>query len=204
MKKPNPSKATLTRSLVAGGIAAAGLTVGGMTMANAETASVPAGTATYTVSADGRRGPGGPDGADGVGGATIAKALAAELNLKEAKVADALDAARNDVHPDKAALADGDKPTPPTDAERAADQKAFAAALAKELGISSAKVAAALDAVRSDAQAAARKDFAARLDTAVTAGDLTAADKASVLKAFDAGVLDGGPGGPGGFGHRIG
>ena len=36
-----------------------------------------------------------------------------------------------------------------------------------------------------------RSDLSDRLDAAVKAGDLTAADKASVLKAFDAGVLDG-------------
>ena len=66
-----------------------------------------------------------------------------------------------------------------------------------------AKVQAALDAARTEARATERADLKTRLDAAVKAGTLTAADEASVLKAFDADLLGGrgGPGGPGGPGH---
>ena len=66
--------------------------------------------------------------------------------------------------------------------------------LAKELGIDEAKVTAALEKVKAAHEAEHKTELTARLDAAVTAGDLTASDKASVLKAFDAGVLQGGPG----------
>lgn len=191
-------KTTLTRTLVAGGIAAAGLTVGGVAMASAGTgtAALTAGSAEYVVSFDDRRGSRGAGIKD-----HLSEELAAELDLDEEKVADALEAVHEEVRPERVELEEGEVPTPPTDAEIEERQKAFAAALAAELGISEAKVTAALDAIRTDARAEAREAFAERLDTAVADGDLTAADKASVLKAFDAGVLGGGPGG---FHHRIG
>lgn len=191
-------KTTLTRTLVAGGIAAAGLTVGGVALASAEsgTAVLPAGTAEYVVTEDGARPGRGGFLKDG-----MAEELAAELDLGEEKVADALEAVRDEVRPERVELEDGEAPTPPTEAELAERQREFVAALAEELGISTDKVTAALEAVRADARAEAREAFAERLDTAVADGDLTAADKASVLKAFDAGVLGGGPGG---FHHRIG
>lgn len=61
----------------------------------------------------------------------------------------------------------------------------------RRLGIDAAKVTAAFDELRAERQAEARAAFGARLDEAVKAGKLTEADKASVLKAFDAGVLGG-------------
>lgn len=199
-------KTTLTRTVVAGGIAAAGLTVGGIAMASAGTgtAVLPAGTAEYVVaSEDGNR------PRHGMMKDRMAEDLAAELDLGESKVADALEAVHEELRPDRAelderledGLEEGERPAPPTEEEMAERQEAFAAALAEELGISTEKVTAALEAIRADARADAREAFAERLDAAVADGDLTAADKASVLKAFDAGVLGGGPGG---FHHRIG
>ena len=85
----------------------------------------------------------------------------------------------------------GEQPTPPTDEERAEREAAFATALAKALGLSEDKVSDALDTVRAAREADRRQELGERLDTAVEDGDLTAADKASVLKAFDAGVLGG-------------
>ena len=119
-------------------------------------------------------------------------ALASALALDEAKVTAAVSAAREATRPD--APAQGETRTPPTEAERTARQKAFATALAKELGIDEAKVTAALEKVKAAHEAEHKTELTARLDAAVTAGDLTASDKASVLKAFDAGVLQGGPG----------
>jgi hypothetical protein len=88
--------------------------------------------------------------------------------------------------------------------DRGARDQELAAALAKELGIDQAKVAAALEKVRTDQQNAAKADRIAdlktRLDAAVKDGKLTAEQRDAILKAAQAGVLPGG--GPGGFGSR--
>lgn len=182
----------IARISVAGGIAAIGLTLGGVAMANAAddtgTESGEAGVAWPAPDREGvviHR-------ADGPGGAFAAD-LAEELGVEESKVADALEAARAVLPAPRAAS--GDRVTPPTDAEREEHEKALAEALAEELDLPVAKVADALAALRAEHEAEHRTHLATRLDEAVEAGDLTAADKASVLKAFDAGVL--GPrGGP--------
>ncbi|MFB9767842.1 hypothetical protein ACFFOS_25945, partial [Nocardioides kongjuensis] len=83
------------------------------------------------------------------------------------------------------------RPAPPTDAERAEREAALAKALAEELGLDEAKVSAALDDVRAAHDAERRQDLSDRLDQAVSDGTLTAGDKASVLEAYDAGVLGG-------------
>ena len=81
-------------------------------------------------------------------------------------------------------------------AGKTARDKAFAGALAKELGVDEAKVTAALAKERAAHEAQHKAELTTRLDAAVTAGKLTASDKAAVLKAFDAGVLAGPAGGP--------
>lgn len=144
------------------------------------------GTATGTTSDRGPRG--GHKGGPGVDSA----ALATALGVDEAKVTAAVTAAREATRPE--APAAGETRTAPTEAERTAREKAFATALAKELGVDEAKVTAALADLREAHQAEHKAELSTRLDAAVTAGTLTAADKASVLKAFDAGVLKGGPG----------
>jgi hypothetical protein len=83
--------------------------------------------------------------------------------------------------------------TKPSEADREARETAYVTALAKELGVTQAKLTAALETVRSAHEAEHRTQLGERIDEAVAAGKLTAADKASVLKAFDAGVLGGGP-----------
>ena len=182
----------IVRISVAGGIAAAGLALGGVAMANAADSGTTTATTTTSTAPDQggvghRGGPGGPGG-------DMSAELADQLGLSTAKVADAFAAIRDDLpKPDRPAA--GEKPTPPTDAQRTAQEKALAKALADELDLTTAKVSAALTAVHAEHEAAHRTDLADRLDAAVKAGDLTASDKASVLKAFDAGVL-GGPGGP--------
>lgn len=161
-------KQTWARTLIAGSIAGAGLVVGGVSLASAD---APAHGPSF------HRGPAGPLGAD----------LAEELGVSEAKLADALEAVHDDLKPSEPA--DRAQRTPPTESQVAEHRAAFAAALADELGLSEATVSAALDNVRAEAQADHRDVLSARLSDAVDAGDLTEADKASVLKAFDADVL---------------
>lgn len=190
----------IARIAVAGGITAIGLTLGGVAMANAadsDTTTNSTSTSTTAAPADREGGFGHRGGPGGPGGAEMAQELATKLGIDEEKVADALDAVREDLpKPEKPAA--GEKPTAPTEAERAERQAAFAKALAKELDVSTAKVTSALEAIHAAHEAEHRDALATRLDTAVKAGELTTTDKASVLKAFDAGVLGGGPGGPGG------
>jgi hypothetical protein len=98
--------------------------------------------------------------------------------------------------------------TPDRGADRAADRAArqdeLAAALATELGIDKAKVAAALEKVQTVREAEAKTDrvadLKARLDAAVKAGTLTEEQSAAILKAAEAGVLP--QGGHGGGGRR--
>jgi len=185
-------RSTLARTGIAGAVAGLGLTVGGVAMASAETEP----DATVSSSAH----PGGPRGDRG----QAAETLAEELGLEQDVVEDALDAVRDELRPDKAETTDGTKPEPPTEAERAERQAAFAKALAAELDVSETKVAAALEVLqeqreadRTEHRAEARVNLVERLDAAVEEGTLTEADKASVLKAFDADLIGGGFGGRG-------
>lgn len=114
-------------------------------------------------------------------------ALAAALGVDEAKLQTALQKVRTSMR-DQHEATPGSAPSP---SDRDAREAAFAAALAKELGIDQAKVSAALQSLRTQASADRRTALSSRLDAAVKAGTLTAADKAAVLKAFDAGVLGG-------------
>lgn len=170
---------TVLRTAIAGGVAAAGLSVGGIALANA--ANEP-GTATSVVGHDGR---GGPGMKMRFGGEDLAEAL----GVSEEKLADAMEAVHEDLEP-------AERPAgPPSEADRDARRTALAEALAEELDLTEAKVTAALDEVHEAHAAERRTDLSERLDEAVEAGDLTSADKASVLKAYDAGVLMAGPGG---------
>jgi len=137
------------------------------------------------------RGPGGPGGPGrgGHGHGMDAAALASALGLSEDKVQTALDTVREQLKP-TSPPAEGSKPS---EADRAAKEKERVAALAKALGVSEAKVQAALDKVEAAEKTEHRTQLSTRLDTAVKDGKLTAADKESVLKAYDAGVLGGGP-----------
>jgi len=85
--------------------------------------------------------------------------------------------------------------------KRAQQQDELATALAKELGIDKAKVAAALEKVQTEREAAAKAerlaDLKTRLDAAVTAGKLTRAEADAILKAAENGVLPQGYGRPG-------
>jgi hypothetical protein len=89
-------------------------------------------------------------------------------------------------------------------AKRAQQRDAYAEALAKELGIDKAKVLAALDKVDAAQAEQAKADRIAalktRLDAAVADGKLTREQADAILKAAEAGVLNG----PDGFGGRHG
>ncbi len=80
----------------------------------------------------------------------------------------------------------------------------LAEGLAAELGVSKERVLAALDKVEGQLEADARTQRLAglkeRLDAAVTEGKLTREQADAILKAAEAGVLPGGPHGPGGHG----
>lgn len=188
-------KQAAVRTAIAAGVAGLGLSFGAMAMATAADdttePNATAGAPAAGAPADGDRGP-------GRHGGERAAELATALGIDEDKVADALEAVRDELRPD--APADGERPAPPTEEERAARETAFANALAEELDLSVDQVTAAIEKVRAAHQAERRTALSERLDAAVEDGDLTAGDKASVLKAYDAGVLGRGPGGLGGPG----
>lgn len=93
--------------------------------------------------------------------------------------------------------------TPDREAEQAERQDEMASALAAELGIDKARVAAALEKVHAARQAERKADRLAgletRLEAAVKDGSLTQEQADAILKAAEAGVLPGG-GGMGGHG----
>jgi hypothetical protein len=184
---------TTIRTSIAGAVAAAGLTLGGIGFAsaadNSANNSTDATSTTSTSSAavpgpDGfGHGPGGP----GHGAFHDSGELAKALGVTQAKLDAAFEAIRDQLAPP----AEIDRSNPPTEAERTAMRGKLATALAAELDLTKAKVLAAMDEVEAAHQATERTDLATRLTAAVKAGTLTSADKASVLKAFDAGVLGG-------------
>lgn len=188
-------RSTLARTGIAGAVAGLGLTVGGIAMASAETGSDDA-TASASAHPGGHR----------WGGGHLVEVLAEELGLEEDVVQEALEAVRDELRPD-----DTDAPREaPTEEERAERQAALAEALAEELDVSEAKVTAALEVLheeveadREERRAEGRELLVERLDAAVEDGTLTEADKASVLKAFDAELIGGFGGGfRGGPGHH--
>ena len=164
--------------LVAAGVVAGGILAGTLSSQAADDDSK-ADAAPGMVMHAHHRGPGGPGG-----GEDLAKAL----GVSEEKLRAAFEAVHDDLRP-----ADRRPDGPPTAAERTARHDKLTSALAKELGLSETKVEAAFEKVHKARAAAHRDALGDRLDAAVEDGKLTKADKASVLKAFDAGVL-GGPG----------
>lgn len=176
----------------AAALLAAGAVAGGATALSLSASAVEDATgATAAASGPGFGGHGGPGG-HGRGFGTDTAELAQALGVTEKKLEAALDAVRDDLAPTgDERPADGEERTPPTEEERAAREAAFAKALADELGIAESKVTDALETVRSAHRAEHRTELGERLDQAVEDGELTAADRASVLKAYDAGVLGG-------------
>lgn len=137
-----------------------------------------------------------------VAGVAVAGGLAFALAGNPAQ-AEAPTPAPSSSAPSSSAPATGaDKPDRET--VRAQRRDELAGALATELGIDKAKVAAALEKVQSAQQSRVQADriadLKARLEAAVAAGKITEAESAAILKAAEAGVLpQGGPGGRGGW-----
>ena len=191
--KKQPLRAT---GLVAAGVIAGGILAGTLGAQATNKTDDPAPAHGPAMMMHGHHGgPGGPGRAGG-------EDLATALGVSEDELQSAFKAIRDDLKP-----AERRKDGPPTKAERAARHDKLTAALAKELGLSEAKVEAAFEKVQK-AHAADRRDaLSDRLDDAVASGALTKADKAAVLKAFDAGVWEHHPGrgaslGEGGPGSR--
>lgn len=192
------NRSTMIRRGVAASIAGAGLVVGGLGIASADedgaqsdgsTSAASSGTDTGSPGrGDGGRGPG---GGHGPGGAELAEAL----GVSEAELQSALDAVREQLEPSEA-----DRSSPPEEGELEERRDQMIEALAEELGLPAAEVATAFEELQQDREDERRTALEDRLDEAVTAGDLSDGDRASVLKAFDAGVLGGGP--EGGRGPR--
>jgi hypothetical protein len=170
--------ALITAGAVAGGATAATLSASADDSGSGSSASTGVGEG---------RGPGG----HGRGGAHVdSAALAEALGVTEDELETALDAVRDELEPGTAQRpADGERPAPPTEAEREERSAAFAKALADELGIDEAKVTDALEGLHEAARTEHRSELGERLDQAIEDGDLDDTDKASVLKAYDAGVL---------------
>ena len=169
---------TVLRTTIAGTVAAAGLAVGGIALASATTDSPP--ESGLVLAHEGR---GGPGFRIMFGGEDLAEAL----GVSEERLREAMEAIRDEVRPaERPALG-----SPPSEVDRVELQANLAKALAEELDLSQAKVEAALEKVHEAHEAERRTHLGERLDEAVADGKLTAADKASVLKAYDAGVLGG-------------
>lgn len=201
------NRSSTIRLGVAGTVAAAGLVIGGIGLASAADDDQPSDTSSSTASegstgsatADDQRGPGrhgrGARGARGGpgGGPGDLSSLAEALDVNEADLRSAFQAARAALKPDTDQGRDSDRSTPPTEAEREQRQEQFVTTLAAELdGVSAAQITAAMDEAQTAHRADRRAELGDRLSEAVAADDLTAEDRSSVLKAFDAGVLRGG------------
>ncbi|QYJ03375.1 hypothetical protein KUV85_13695 [Nocardioides panacisoli] len=178
-------RTTALRTGIAAGVAAAGLTVGGVALASADDSGGTDDTTSQQArgeDSDGdRRGHGrhgGPFGGDRLEG------LADALGVSEDELQDAFSAVRDELRPD-GDRDEGERP------DRDAMRDALVSALATELDLTEDEVTAALEEVRGEARAEHRDTLEERLDEAVADGDLTEADKESVLKAYDAGVLGG-------------
>lgn len=109
--------------------------------------------------------------------------LAKKLGVSEDKLKEAMDSLRSEGSGEQK----GERPD-----KSAMDQK-----LATTLGVDVSKVEQAMSEMHSEREAEHRTELSSRLDEAVSKGTLLSSDKDSVLKAFDAGVLGGGHGGPG-------
>lgn len=205
---PRRSRRVRAVAAIGGTAVAAGLGLGGLAIANAQDSSAPAAATSSSApatdagssapgsssapagsSTPGQGGPGRGDH-DGMRGEQATE-LAAALGVDEAKVTQALTEIRDE---QRSQNGDAKPTTPPSEADRQARRDEMAGKLAEKLGVDKAKVTDALDKAEAQHRQQEATRMTSRLDQAVAAGTLTEADKASVLKAVQAGVL-GGPGG---------
>lgn len=178
-----------TVAVVAATVLTAGLGVGVSQLASAETPS-PSPTSSPTADSGkdtGRKGHRGHAKLD-------LSALASKLGVDEAKLSEAVAAARKATAPTEKTKP-AEQSQADREAARTARQAAFAKALAAELGIDEAKVTAALDELRAARETERTARQKATLDQAVTDGKLTAAEAEAVQKAVDQGIVRIGNGG---------
>lgn len=168
----------------------AGIGIAGM--ASATTTPTPTPSASSSAPADGGSGAAPADGKGGRGGhghggirGVETAGLATKLGVDEARVTEALKAAREANKP-------ATKPAEGENPGAAARDAALAKSLAASLGIEEAKVTVALAELRSEAQAEKAAALKTKLDQAVTDGKLTQAEADAVTKAVEAGVIGGG------------
>ncbi len=211
-REARSSRWSKVKGLIAGAVGAAAIGTAGVVGISMAHAATPTPTPTPSASAsttpdsgtddgDGHgrhHGFGGGPGHFGFGGGGLVGLreqgltdLATELGVTESKLTTAMKTARESLRP--AAGGSMAKPTPGERPDASVIQQKFAAALAKELGISEAKVTAALEKLKAAAVASREAAFSDRLDQAVTDGKLTRAEADAVLKAAKAGVIDMGP-----------
>jgi 3-hydroxyisobutyrate dehydrogenase-like beta-hydroxyacid dehydrogenase len=119
-----------------------------------------------------------------------AQVLAEKLGVTEAKVIEAVKAFREANRP---ARPNADRPDPANRPDPAERDAALAKSLASSLGVSEAKVSAALAEIRSAADQQRATNLRTKLDAAVKAGTLTQAEADAVTKAVDQGVIRVGP-----------
>ncbi|OFI37814.1 hypothetical protein BIU82_06850 [Arthrobacter sp. SW1] len=174
----------ITLGIAAGALAlGAGLGVTGV--ATAATTPSPAVTESAPAGGFGRHGGHGGDRGQ------LAADLATKLGVEEAKVTEALQTFREENKP-TTPPAEGTAPAEGTRPDRAAMDAALAKSLAEKLGVDEAKVTAALEEIRSEAQAERAETLKTRLDKAVSDGTLTQAEADAVTKAVEKGVIGGG------------
>lgn len=179
------SKTTVAAAVAGGALALTGI-VAGATVAAADPTPPP----SASPSADPRTGPNDQAGPGLKGrhvGFVSASALAEKLGLDEAKVSEALQAAREELLPDREA----DPDSRPSPEQRQAE---LAKALAEKLGVEQSAVEKALTELRDEAKADGIAALKERLAEAVKAGTLTQAEADAVVKAAEAGVIPAGPG----------
>lgn len=173
------------------------------TTSGSATASNPAPTGSNEAGQDQNGRPGGHEfggrhgGGRGFGfgmGQDLAKQLATKLGVSQTTVENAIQTFAKNNRPERP-NASTDPKTKPTDAQRQAQitqmKDKLASSLATSLKLDKAKVLAALNAVQANQEAQRLTDLTKRLDAAVSAGKITKADEASIIKAVKAGVLPG-------------
>ncbi|OYO23067.1 hypothetical protein CGZ93_06275 [Enemella dayhoffiae] len=175
-----------TKTKIAGavftGLALTGVGIGAAATAFAD----PSATPTPGTSAGQSGTPGDKQGRMGDRDGQLAQQLAQKLGVDQTKVSDALRSVHDERKPSGTATPGATPSARPDPATRDAD---LAKSLAEKLGVDEAKVKAALDEIRTAADAQRTADFKAKLDQAVKDGKLTQAEADAVQKAADAGVI---------------
>lgn len=172
-----------TVGLVAAGALALGAGVGIAGLASAEPTPTPTPAPSASTTSPGTDAPGRGHLHRGHGhrhGGQRVAALAAKLDVDQAKVREALSTFR-----------EANKPTSGERPDRDAMESALAKSLAESLGIDEASVKTALEDIRTARHAERAAALKPRLDEAVSDGTLTQEEADAVTKAVEEGVIGG-------------